>query len=77
MGGSHHVNWNSIIYRKGAIHRTEIERLVLAAQDFSTNIQFLPPHNVVISNVHICPFACLISHIHKHAPMVFHACMKT
>ena len=50
-----HVNWNSIVYRKGAVHRTEIERPFLAAQGFNTNLaHILPPYHVIISNMHIC-----------------------
>ena len=30
--GSHHVNWNSIIYRKGVILKTEIKRPFLAVK---------------------------------------------
>ena len=67
MEGSHYVNWNSIIYRKGAIHRTEIERLLLAAKGFNTNlVQFL--HHVVISNVHVCSSKYMISNVHRCAP---------
>ena len=52
MEGSHYVNWNSIIYRKKAIHRTEIQRPFLAAKGFNTNlVQFLLLH-VILSNVH-------------------------
>ena len=69
MEGSHHVNWNSIIYRKGIIHRTEIERPFLAGKGFNTNlVQFLLPYHVIISNVHVCSFACTISHLHGRAP---------
>ena len=35
--GSHHVNWNGIIYSKGVVHRTETERQFLAAKGFNTN----------------------------------------
>ena len=69
MEGSHHVNWNSIIYRKGAIHRTEIERPLLAAKRFNTNlVQFLTPYCVTISNMHVCCFMCMISHVHRCVP---------
>lgn len=41
---------------------TEIERLFLAAYGFNTNlVDFLPPYNVIISNVRICSFTGLIS----------------
>ena len=50
MEGSHHVNWNSIIYRKGAIHKTEIERPFLATKGFNTNlVQFVSPYHIIIS----------------------------
>ena len=50
MDGNHNVNWNSIIYRKRAIQRTEIERLFLAAKGFNTNlVQFLLLYHVIIS----------------------------
>ena len=66
--GSHHINWNSIIYRKVAIHMTEIERPFLAVKGFNANLlQCLPPY-YVISNVHVCFFMCTISHVHRHAP---------
>ena len=32
IDGNHHENWNSIIYRKGAIYRTETEQLFLPAK---------------------------------------------
>ena len=52
MEGRHHVNWNSIIYRKGAIHSTEKERPIIAAKGFNNNlVHSLPPYHVVISNV--------------------------
>ena len=42
MEGSHHVNWNGIIYRKAAIQRSEIERPFLAAKSFNINlVQYL------------------------------------
>ena len=68
MEGSHHVNWNSIIYRKGTIHRTEIERPLLAGKSFNTNlVQFLLPFHVIISNVHVYSFTHTISHVHGRA----------
>ena len=63
--GSHHVNWNNIIYRKGAIHMTWP---FLAAKGFNTNlVQCLPLFYVIISNMHVCSFICIISHVHRHA----------
>ena len=60
----HHVNWNSIIYRKGEAHSTEKEWLLLAAKGFNTNlVQFLLRYHVIISNVHVCSFKCTISHV--------------
>ena len=49
-------------------------RLFLAAEGFNTNlVQFLPPY-VSISNLHICTFMCMISHVHGCAPKtVLHA----
>ena len=68
MEGSHHVNWNSIIYWKGAIHRTEIERPFLASKYLNTNlVKFLLPFHVVISNVHFCSFTCTISDVHRRS----------
>ena len=63
MEGSHHVNQNSIIYRKGAVYtQTEIERSFLSAKGFNTNlVQFLPLYNVIMSIMHICSFTCMIS----------------
>ena len=66
--GSHDTNRFSIIYRKGTVHRTEIERPFLATKGFNTNlVQFLLLYHVIINNVHIS-FSCTISHVHKHAP---------
>ena len=66
MEGSYHVNWNSIICRKGEIHRTEIERLFLTAKGFNSYlVQFLLTYHVIISNGHACSF--MISHLHGHA----------
>ena len=69
MKGSLHVNWDAIIIcKKGAIHRTEIERPFLAAKSFNANlVQFLTPYHVIISNVHVSSFACTISHVHGRA----------
>ena len=48
---------------------TEIERSLLAAKGFNTNlVQCLPPYYVIISNVYVCPFTCMISHMHRRAP---------
>ena len=53
------VIWNCIIYRKGAIYMTKIERPFLAAKGFNTNlVQCLPPFYVISSNVHVCSFTC-------------------
>ena len=46
------------------MHRTEIESPFLAAN----LVQFLPPNHVIISNVHVSPFTCTISHVHGRAP---------
>ena len=68
MEGNHHVKCDSITYRKGAVHRTERERLFLAAKGFNNNlVQFLPLYHV-ISNVCICSFMCTrIPYVHGHA----------
>ena len=50
------------------MHRTEIEGPFLAAKGLKTNsVQFLPPNHVTISNVCICSFTCMISHVRGHA----------
>ena len=74
MKGSHHVNSNSLIFRKGAIHKTEIEAFS-EAKDFNTNlVHFLPLHYVIISNLHVCSFTCSTSRMHGRAPKtVLHA----
>ena len=55
MECSQHVNWNSIIYGKISIHRTEIERPFLVPKTFNTNlVQFLLLYHVITSNVHEC-----------------------
>ena len=60
MEGNHHVNWNSIIYRKGAIYRTEIERLFLAAKGFNTKVatEFLWMTSLTFT-LNIVFFSCL------------------
>ena len=56
----------SIIYRKGAIHRTEVERPFLAVKGFDANlVQFLPPYHVIISNMHIFSFTCTNVHLKR------------
>ena len=48
---------------------TEIDWLFLAAQGFNTNlVQCLPSYFVIISNMYICSFTCIFSHVHMHAP---------
>ena len=48
---------------------TETERPFLATKDFNTNlVQCLPPYYVIISNLHVYSFMCMISHVHRHAP---------
>ena len=58
MEGSHQVNWNSIIYRIGAIHKAEIEKSFFAAKRFNTNsVQFLSPYrDIAVSS--------LLIHVH-------------
>ena len=65
-----------MIYRKGAIHRTEIKRPFLAAKGFNTNlvIHFLVLYHAIISSVYVCLFTGMISHVHGGAPKtVWHA----
>ena len=51
MEGSHHVHWNSITYRKGAIQRTEMGLMILAGKDFNTKlVQLIPLCHNGISN---------------------------
>ena len=73
-GGSHHVNWNSIIYKKEAVHRTKIGRPFFAAKGFNNNlVRFLPPYHVINSNVHVCCLTGTISYVQERAPqMVLH-----
>ena len=48
---------------------TKMERLLLAAMGFNSNlVPFLPPYYVIISNVHVCSFTGTISHGHGRAP---------
>ena len=48
---------------------TEIEKPFLVAKGFNTNlVQFLLTYHVIISNVHMCYFMYMISHVHGHAP---------
>ena len=54
---------------------TEIERPFLTAKGFNPNlVQFLPQYHVIISNVHVSPFTCTISHEHGRTPKtILHA----
>lgn len=68
MDGSHHVNVDSIIYRKRAIHRTALERPFLHAKGFNTNlVQFLMQYHVITSKVHVYSSTCIIFHVHGSA----------
>ena len=61
MESSYHVDWNSIVWRKGAVQRMEIGRPFLAAKGFNTNlIHFLWLYHIII-NVHFC-----ISNVPRH-----------
>ena len=42
MEGSHHVNCNSMMFRKRTVKKTEIDRLFLAAKSFNTNLVHFP-----------------------------------
>ena len=54
---------------KGAIHRTEIEKPLLAAKGFNANlVKFLPPYDVIISFLYVCYCTCKISHVKGRAP---------
>ena len=56
----------SIIYRKGAIQRTETEKPVLAAKGFNTNLgQFLNFYCCVI----LLLVTCMSAHLHTQSPM--------
>ena len=59
MEGSHNVNWNSIIYRKRAIHRTERTSPFLAVIGFNTNLgRFLPCYDVIIIHIMLLLVTC-------------------
>ena len=75
MEGSHHVNGNSIIFKKGGIYRTKIERSSLTAKGFNTSlVQLLLLYNISINNFHASSITCTISHLERHAPKtVLHA----
>ena len=63
-----HANWTSIIYKKAAVHNTEIEELFLAVKASNTNlVHLLQLYHVLVGNVHVCPFMCTISHMHGQA----------
>ena len=64
---SHHVNWNSIIYRNWAVHRIETERPLLSAIGFNTNLVHFLPQHVLISKMYVCSFTGTISHMHGRA----------
>ena len=58
-----------MVYRKKAVHRTEIAGLFLAAKGFNTNlVHFLPLYHVIISNVHVCSLTGTISHVYGREP---------
>ena len=62
---------------KGAVHRTELVKLLLAAKGFNTNlVYFLPPYHFIISNVHFCSSTGTISHMHRHASKPNPVCEK-
>ena len=70
MESNHQVNWNSIIYRNRATHRTEIKRPLSAAKSFDTNlVQFLPPYHVIIRNIQICFVIGAIFYVHRHVKL--------
>ena len=47
---------------------TKIERPVLAAKGFNTNlVQCLPPYYVIASKAHVCSITFRISHVNKRA----------
>ena len=52
-----------------------MERSFLTAKGFNTNlVYFILPYHVVVSNVPVCSFMGMISHVHEHVPkMVLHA----
>ena len=63
MEGSRHVNWNSIIYRKGSIQRTEIGRPVLAVKGFSTKlVQFLNLYHRIMLLLVTCTSSLYVHH---------------
>ena len=44
-------------------------RPLLAAKGFNTNlVHFLAPYYVIVSNLHICPFMGMTSHVYRRAP---------
>ena len=48
---------------------TEIEQLSVAIQGFNTNlVQFLSLCHIIISNMHVNIFMCMIYHMHRHEP---------
>ena len=54
---------------KGALHRAEIEKQVLATKGFDTNIaNFLLLYHVIISNMHVCFFTGMLSRVCGRAP---------
>ena len=66
MEGSH-ANWKSTIYRKGAVHCTQIERSFSATKSFNTSLEHILLPYVIISNVHVCSFTGTIFHVHERA----------
>ena len=51
------------------MHTAERERPFLAAKGFNTNlVRSLPSYHVIINKVHVFPFTCTISHVHRLAP---------
>ena len=45
---------------------TEIDRLFVAGKDFNTNlVRVSVSQHVIISNLHVCSFTDMISHMHR------------
>ena len=63
---SHHVNWNSMTYRKGTLQTTEIERAFLFAKVFNTNlVQFLNFY----CRIMLLLLMCISALLHARFPM--------
>ena len=74
MEVSHYVNWNNTVYRKGAVHRTDIGWSFLAGKGFNTNsVHFLPPYHVIVrwgTHLYMLLFLSIYLYVHPSVALI-------